>query len=120
MISFSTFNLDEFVWANRFEWLGVVQTIERALNGAQQIENVVVSQGRPIVLTSAIETLQLFELLQTHAQSNQDPFVLSINGVNFDVVWHHENIAVSGTPILNFSDEDPTHFQDVKLSFITV
>ena len=120
MISFSTFNLDEFIWANRFEWVGVVQTIERALNGAQQIENVVVSQGRPIALTSSMEEFAVFEALQNHAASNQGAFTLTINGTAYNVVWHHESLAVSGEPVIDYSDVDPTHFQNVKLNFITV
>jgi len=119
MVSFSTFNLANYTWQNRFAWSGVFQQVERALNGAQHVEPTVVTQGRPITLTCAIEDFSVFNDLANHALATQTEFTLTINGTDFTVIWLHEPVAVNGEPVINFSDAEPSHMQNVKLNFIT-
>lgn len=120
MISFSTFSLEHYVWQDRFSWSGIFQQEERALNGDQHIEPSVVTVGRPITLLRDVEEFAVFNTLHAHSIANQEAFMLTINGTDYNVIWIHRPLAVSGQPINNFSDADPTHFSEVKLTFITV
>lgn len=119
MISFSSITLTNFVWLDQYEFSGVVQQQERALNGAPHIENTLVSVGRPITLFSDIEDADLFKALQAHALANQAPFNMNINGTTHSVIWRHLPQAVSGKPIARFSDGEPEYFEKITLTLQT-
>ncbi len=120
MITFATFTLTEFYWADEFEFSPVKQQQERALNGATHIESALVTTGRPITLKSDLESASLFVQLQNHANTNQDPFNLTINGTVYSVIWLHAPLAVTGKPFESFVDAQPDNFTDISLTLITV
>jgi hypothetical protein len=120
MITFSIFSLPHFFWSDRFDFSGVVQQQERALNGALHIEHSLITTGRPITLHSDLEDADLFMQLQAHAAANQEPFTLSINGIDYNVAWLHKPIAVKGMPYPDYSDADPAYFENITLQLHTV
>jgi hypothetical protein len=112
--------LENFVWSDQFEWARVAQQIEPALNGAQHIENTLLTVGRPITLISSLEPAALFQKIENHMQSNMSSFVININGANYTVAWLHNPLAVTAKPHKQYSDAQPDNFIDVTLTLITV
>jgi len=112
--------LDNFIWSDKFNWSPVAQQIEPALNGAQHIENTLLTVGRPITLISNLESAVLFLKLDNHMKSNLDSFVIDINGTNYTVAWLHNPLAVTAKPHKHYSDAEPDNFIDVTLTLITV
>ncbi|TMP23781.1 hypothetical protein [Pseudoalteromonas ruthenica] len=120
MIAFAGFSFSNMTWANRFAWSGVVQQYERGCNGAQHIESTLVDVGRPITFVGEVEPAGPILNVIEHSRTTLGPFTLTINGVNYQVKWHHNPVAVNATPLKNYSDADPDHFEKVELHFITV
>ena len=120
MITFATFTLPEFYWVDEFEFSGVYQQQERALNGATHTENNIVTTGMPITLKSDLEDSTLFLNLKAHSIANQAAFNLTINGTVYSVIWLHNPIAVSGKPFAHYVDAPPDNFIDITLTLKTV
>ena len=120
MINIASRMLDNFVWSNKYDWTGVVQQKTRTLTGAMIIEPTKTAVGRPITLTSHLEKNAIFQTLKNHSMTETGQFTIDINGTQYSVVWLHENIAFSGKPISNYSDQEPDFFSDISLKLMTV
>ncbi|WP_022944505.1 hypothetical protein [Pseudoalteromonas ruthenica] len=123
MIEFLDYQLDNFVWTNRFGFSGVAQQEERGLNGAFHIESTPIDVGRPITLSSqtaepAGRIMPLMEL----ARTTLGAFPLVINGVSYTVKFYHNPnaVVIQTDPDFFYSDADPDWFANVTLHFITV
>lgn len=116
-----TINLPEFTWQNRFGYSPVRASNEYATDGALFIEQSQVLAGRPIVLASNSEPTALFTQLEAHAAANASTeFTLSINSTDYTVKWDFSQIAISGVPVVDFSDADPDYINNIVLRFIEV
>ena len=121
MITLDTIELAHFIWLNRFGYTPFISNAEFALNGAQHIEVASKQAGRPITLYSDGEALAVFTALENHANSQgATRFEVNINGKVFMVVWDYRDQAISGSPAVNYSDEDPEQIEAITLKLITV
>ena len=116
-----TINLPEFIWQNRFGYSPVRAQKSFSTDGALFIEQSQVQAGRPIILTSESEPVELFRQLESHAAANvTNEFTLSINGTDYTVMWDFSDQAISGSPDISFADADPDYINNIVLRFIEV
>ncbi|CAM4177452.1 hypothetical protein [Pseudoalteromonas byunsanensis] len=119
MIVINNIQLDNAVWTDEYDYQGVAEQTERALNGAQHIEKTAIV-GRPITIESALEAAALYIALFEHSQTELAAFDITIRGTTFNVVWDHSQKPVTGSPLQYFSDSEPTHFENITLRLKTV
>jgi hypothetical protein len=121
MIELDNIALPEFIWQNRGGYSPWRVTQEYSLDGSQHIEAAAVKAGRSIVLYSDSAAADLFTELDTHAAGKgATSFSLVINASAYSVMWDYSAQPVTGTPTLNFADDEPESFDGVTLRLITV
>lgn len=120
MITLASQQLPHAVWVNEYNYVGVAEHSERALNGAAHIEKTLIPNGQPITIISEMESAAVFSALLHHARNTLSAFTINIKNQPLEVVWAHEQGAIEGTPVANYSDNAPEHFTDIKLHLKTV
>lgn len=121
MITLDTIQLPHFIWLNRFGYSAFVSNAEFALDGSQHVEVASKQAGRPVVIYSDAEELSLFNNLEAHAAAaGANSFNLDINGQEMTVMWDYSAQPVTGTPSINYSDNDPDLIEAITLRLITV
>lgn len=116
---------DDLLWSDRFDWQSVEQVKAYTLTGALILESGAKQTGRPITLqpedqSAAWCPLSLLETLRAWADVAGREMVLTINGNAYDVVFRHEDGAISATPVVHFNSDAPGDFWLVTLRFTEI
>lgn len=106
---------DDILWADRYSWSPVSQTVTPSITGASIIDIGTRVAGRPITLVSdethAWITYADTTLLKTWAATPGCEMALSIFGTTYTVIWrHHEAPALELIPIVDYSVPDAADY----------
>jgi hypothetical protein len=122
----TTINLPELDWEDEFAWNPVTQRTGRTLSGALWVHSYGLTGGRPITLRanerSGWMTRATLLALQAYADvaAPASPFVLSIHGTDYDVVFDHEKRAIEAQPVVNYAEPIAEDHYVVTLRFLAV
>lgn len=111
-------------WNDEF-WSPVAQTETRAITGNSIIQVAPLVGGKPITLapdddSSAWTPLSVLNQLRTWAATPGQLMTLSLRGVDYTVLWRHQDKAVEANPLVHYSDTAGEDFYLATLRFIEV
>jgi hypothetical protein len=115
---------EDLLWTNEHDWHPVVQARAYTVTGAMWLHSQVRAAGRPIVLQAderrAWMTRAEIAALAAWAAMPGLAMVLSLDAVDYDVVFDHEAGAMEARPVADFSDPLSTDYAIATLRFITI
>lgn len=126
MTTLDTIDLPGLVWADEFDWTGVVTEVAAGINGNLVVQEAALSGGRPVTLQGDAETgwLQRSDLVALQALSGvaDATYVLSYNGAQYTVRWRHEDAPViQAAPVVGRENAAATdYYHQITLKLITV
>lgn len=126
MTTLETIELPGLVWADEFDWSGVVCEAAAGVNGNLIEQEAALSGGRPVTLQGDAETgwLQRSDLLALQALSGVPyaTYTLNYNGADYTVRWRHEDAPViAATPIVGRENAAAgDYYHNITLKLITV
>lgn len=110
------------IWRDQFQFAPVQQTVQYTIGGTSVITTASVEAARPITLVSLPDqgwlTTTQVEAIQALADVPGVVYPLIVNGVNYNVVFrHNDDPAVTFEPIIPRQELLPTdyHVGEIKL-----
>lgn len=115
----------DMLWTDEFDWKPVQQTMELSLTGAPIIDCAAVTGGRPITLMGTengggwIRRAQLDQLDAWGRIAGQQ-FALLLRGIQYNVIFRHQDGAISATPIVDYNNPESVDFYAVTLRLMEI
>lgn len=111
-------------WIDQHDWSPVTQASEHTLTGALVIDYGTRQAGRAITLQAAQDSawmpLATIESLVAWAAVAGREMSLSMNGVDYAVVFDHSQGAIKAEPIVFYNDPDAADWFAVTLRFLEI
>jgi hypothetical protein len=112
-------------WQDEMAWAPVEQSTERTITGALIVQAAVRTKGRPITLGAdddASGWVDYADLLQLYAWASLPGQVLTLThqGIARQVMWRHQDGAITATPVVPFADPMPGDSFRVRLALFEV
>jgi len=101
---------DEIEWLDELDWTPIQQTISRSASGALDIQEQLLTKGRPMTLKlrgAYADVNQLMDLL-----SEADPLSLELNGQTYAVKWRHAERPIQAEP--DYPVVNPVDFPELR------
>lgn len=118
---------DGFLWSDEFNWNGIEQNIEPAIDGTPIIQEGKWKSGRPIALTAdknmawvkrhIVSKLKDWSLLQEQFRLEFDYFH---DKRTFNVIFNHKDKAIEASPVLEHPSVSENDEYNATLRFIEV
>ena len=113
----------DLLWTNQYQWSPILQAEEYSLTGALILQQGERTAGRPIDLEppddgAAWMPLSMLKTLSDWAKIPGLELTLDVRGEIMTVVFRHQDQpAVSGRPVVDFSDPADSDFFLITLRF---
>jgi hypothetical protein len=117
---------DDLLWADEFAWSPVEQSLERGLTGSSIIQVGTKTNGRPITLAPDADGVgwilrSVLDALYGFAAVAGKVMTLTYRGTAHQVIFRHQdNGPVEASPVIPYSDVQPTDYYRVTLRFTEV
>jgi len=117
---------DDLYWSDENAWVPVEQTTQRTVTGALIVSVAARVGGRPITLVpddgsgllSGYTKRATLDTLREWASVPGREMVLSLRGVNRDVIFRHQDNAIDATPLVHYGDTDADDNYSATLRFM--
>lgn len=126
MTTLGAIELPGLIWADEFDWSGVVSEAAPAINGTFIVQEAALSGGRPITLQGDASRGWLprstLLALRALAAVPEASYTLTYGGTPYTVRWRHEDAPVIvATPVIDYETADGgDDYHSITLKFITV
>lgn len=115
----------DLLWSDEMQWNPVQQTKERSITGAAIIQSGEMLAGRPITLEaeddrSAPHSRTTVEALRNWAAVPGKEMVLTLGGVEYDVIFRHEDGGFQATKWIHYDDVLPADIYLVVVRLETI
>lgn len=113
----------DLYWADE-NWAPVVQSATPSITGSMIVMAGVLVGGRPITLRpfaadqSGWLALSLLAQLRAWATVPEQEMTLTLRGVDYTVLWRHQDTAIEANPIFHYTDSDGADYYAVTLRFM--
>ena len=117
---------DGFLWSDEFDWNGIEQIIEPAINGTPIIQEGKWKSGRPISLTAdknmawlkrhVVSRLKEWSLLQDEFFTLKFEYLHDAR--EFNVKFRHKDTAVEAKPVKDIPSVSEDEYYNVTLRFV--
>lgn len=116
---------EDLYWVDEFTWSPVTQSVEKTITGALIIQAAAQQAGRPITLQpedsrSGWTTYGVIAQLKTWAAVAGKELTLTLRGVDYTVIFRHQDGALGAEPVVFFSDRDNNDYCLVTLRFMVI
>ncbi|MDW7643454.1 MAG: hypothetical protein SCI25_00265 [Desulfuromonadales bacterium] len=126
MNTLDTIELPGLIWADEFDWSGVVSEAAPAINGSVVVQEAALSGGRPVTLqgdaTRGWLKRSSLVALQSLAGAPGASYVLTWGGTQYTVRFRHEDgPVIAGSPVIDYDTAGETDdYHSITLKLITV